>query len=68
MSMFFIPTSELIKEWRAVVHAKVREISKSHVIHEGLSCFSDGAKLSPSEVPGVMDAGWTPARVSRFSV
>lgn len=43
--------------------AKIRTISKSHVVHPGLDKFKNlkpGQKLNKEDVPGLAESGWNP--------
>lgn len=57
----------LMKGFRSLIHEKIKSVSKSDVVHPGLP-FSDTIKyIAPSDIPGVLEAGWVPSRNSRFT-
>jgi histone acetyltransferase len=45
--------------------AKIRTISKSHIVHPGLEIFKDRKpgqeiKLRKEDIPGLAESGWNP--------
>ena len=50
---------------REAVLNKIREKSRSHVVHPGLPQFQDGMPpgvvVDPKDVPGLRESGWTPS-------
>lgn len=53
----YLNVQELIARQREAILAKIRELSKSHVVHPGLPQFQPGAPenvtLDPRDVPGL---------------
>ncbi|KAG0232750.1 histone acetyltransferase [Actinomortierella wolfii] len=46
---------------RKAVITKIKEVSKSHIIHPGLKDFQNGAtEVDPMSVPGIKESGWDP--------
>ncbi|GMH37399.1 hypothetical protein BSKO_05272 [Bryopsis sp. KO-2023] len=50
----------MIRRQRAVLDRNIREKSKSHVEHPGLSLLGKRKAIAIEEIPGVRDAGWKP--------
>lgn len=52
---------------RAALDARIRQLSKSHIIHPGLQCFKNHTYYAVpiAEIPGVMQAGWSESNPSR---
>jgi histone acetyltransferase len=63
----YLNLPSIIAEQRECVFEKIKEISQSHVVHEGLSHFSDNNRtpMDPRDIPGVLEAGWRPQRSAR---
>jgi histone acetyltransferase len=63
----YLKVQDLLAEQKAAVLAKIREKSKSHIVHSGLKIFKNRKEgdppieIDPSEVPGLKESGWTPA-------
>ena len=56
---------QMLADQKAAVLAKIRTISRSHVVHPGLQVFKDRKpgeeiKLSKEQVPGLAESGWNP--------
>jgi hypothetical protein len=52
----------LFKTRLQAVISKVRQTSKSHVVHCGRDVFPEGVeKVDASQVPGLRDLNWNPA-------
>ena len=53
----YLKTQELIAKQREAILSKIRQMSKSHIIHDGLPQFQegrfDGSAVDPREVPGL---------------
>ncbi|RXW25074.1 hypothetical protein EST38_g818 [Candolleomyces aberdarensis] len=50
---------------QAAVLTKVRQMSKSHIVHQGLDVFKEGRweegmAVDPRDVPGLRETGWNP--------
>ncbi|KAH8119107.1 histone acetyltransferase GCN5 [Phellopilus nigrolimitatus] len=64
----YLAAPALVARQRDAVLAKIREMSRSHVVHPGLPQFRDGAdadagagaRVEPQDVPGLRETGWTP--------
>ncbi len=63
----YLRVQEMLTEQKAAVLAKIREHSKSHIVHSGLQVFKNRKpddpplELDPADVPGLKESGWTPA-------
>jgi len=50
----------LLKQ-KEVVHAKIRSVSKSHVIHDPPTEWKNGVcKINPLDIPAIKASGWSP--------
>ena len=53
----YLNTQELIAQQKEAILEKIRKMSRSHVVHEGLRQFREGAPegvtVDPSDVPGL---------------
>lgn len=58
----YLDASKILLLQRAAIHRKMREISKSHVVHPGLQVFkkADAKPIDPMTIPGLKESGWTP--------
>lgn len=66
----YLDVRKLLQRQEALVRYKMTQFSRSHIVHAGLALFSqpdDGVRLEggmrvrPEDVPGLREAGWTPA-------
>ncbi|KAI0055167.1 Bromodomain-containing protein [Artomyces pyxidatus] len=61
----YLNTREIIAQQREAILAKIRQMSKSHIVYPGLPQFQDGrgegVVVDPQDVPGLKESGWTPA-------
>ncbi|THH20047.1 hypothetical protein EW146_g1247 [Bondarzewia mesenterica] len=61
----YLATKELIAKQREAILTKIRQMSKSHIVYEGLPQFQngegEGVVVDPKDVPGLRESGWTPA-------
>ncbi|WRT66439.1 uncharacterized protein IL334_003396 [Kwoniella shivajii] len=61
----YMEVHQMLADQKAAILAKIRTISKSHIIHSGLQIFKDRkpgqeVKLSKEQVPGLAESGWNP--------
>jgi histone acetyltransferase len=60
----YLDKVSIISQQREAILAKIREMSKSHIVYQGLPQFQEGAPegitVDPKEVPGLRESGWTP--------
>ncbi|EIW70367.1 hypothetical protein TREMEDRAFT_29235, partial [Tremella mesenterica DSM 1558] len=55
---------QMLADQKAAILAKIRTISRSHIVHPGLTIFKERkpgqTKLSKEDVPGLAESGWNP--------
>ncbi|KAG2055785.1 hypothetical protein BDR06DRAFT_953620 [Suillus hirtellus] len=60
----YLDKVNIISQQREAILTKIREMSKSHIVYQGLSQFQEGSlegiTVDPKEVPGLRESGWTP--------
>ncbi|SCU79421.1 LADA_0B00540g1_1 [Lachancea dasiensis] len=59
----YLDAAKILLLQEAAIQRKVRLVSKSTVVHAGLSHFKDLTNIKPIEpmdIPGLKEAGWTP--------
>ncbi|KAK4686728.1 histone acetyltransferase, partial [Tremellales sp. Uapishka_1] len=61
----YLEVHQILADQKAAILAKIRTISKSHVVHPGLQVFKNRKpdqeiKLSKEDVPGLTESGWNP--------
>lgn len=56
----YLDIRKMIQEQREVVYEKIKEISNSHCVYPGLTCFQNKEVANIADIPGVMEAGWKP--------
>ena len=53
----YLATKEIVAQQREAILAKIRQMSKSHIVYEGLPQFQDGKGeglvIDPKDVPGL---------------
>ncbi|PCH43625.1 Bromodomain-domain-containing protein [Wolfiporia cocos MD-104 SS10] len=61
----YLKTREVIAMQKEAILSKIREMSRSHIVYEGLPQFRDGSggnvRVDPKDVPGLRETGWTPS-------
>ncbi|KAH9910577.1 histone acetyltransferase GCN5 [Amylocystis lapponica] len=61
----YLATREILAQQREAILTKIREMSRSHIVYDGLLQFREGAgegvTVDPKDVPGLRESGWTPA-------
>ncbi|KAG1771761.1 Bromodomain-containing protein [Suillus occidentalis] len=75
----YLDKANIISQQREAILTKIREMSKSHIVYQGLPQFQEGAPegitVDPKEVPGLMscclifvvgESGWTPGMEHRW--
>jgi GNAT superfamily N-acetyltransferase len=59
--MNYLAVKDTVRSQLEATQAKLKEISKSHVIYPGLPDFAEGAKVvNVMKIPGVMETGYKP--------
>ncbi|PBK74524.1 Bromodomain-containing protein, partial [Armillaria solidipes] len=59
----YLDKVSIITQQQEAVISKIREMSRSHIIHPGLPQFqasTDEITVDPKDVPGLRECGWTP--------
>lgn len=57
----YLDAAKVLLVQKAAIMKKIREISKSHIVHPGIKAFKEGADaIDPMSIPGLKEAGWTP--------
>ncbi|KII92810.1 hypothetical protein PLICRDRAFT_104366 [Plicaturopsis crispa FD-325 SS-3] len=60
----YLRKAETVAVQREAILTKIREMSRSHVVYEGLKQFGEGepegVSVDPRDVPGLRESGWTP--------
>jgi histone acetyltransferase len=63
----YVKVKEIAAMQREAILSKIRQKSKSHMVHNGLPQFQPGQPggivLDPRDVPGLKESGWTPDMV-----
>ncbi|KAI0048277.1 hypothetical protein FA95DRAFT_1491094 [Auriscalpium vulgare] len=60
----YLATKDMLAQQREAILAKIRQMSKSHIVYDGLAQFQngrgEGVILDPHDIPGLKESGWTP--------
>ncbi|KAL7271930.1 histone acetyltransferase [Rhizina undulata] len=57
----YLEAMKMLAKQKEAVHAKIRAISRSHVVHPPPKQFKNGpCKIDPMSIPAIKDAGWSP--------
>lgn len=57
----YLDARVMLAQQKAAILAKIREFSRSHIVHRGRDIFPPGVtSVDPSSVPGLRELGWTP--------
>jgi histone acetyltransferase len=57
----YLDSAKILLLQRAAIMQKIREKSRSHIVHPGIKAFKEGAtEVDPMKIPGLKEAGWTP--------
>lgn len=64
-SVNYLDLRLMVRMQREAVHSKIKEVSNSHHVFGGLTCFLEknnfvGGFIDPMDIPGVKEAGWKP--------
>ncbi|TDL25922.1 hypothetical protein BD410DRAFT_764142 [Rickenella mellea] len=57
----YLQTAELLGMQRDAILTKIRQMSKSHVVYEGIKNFGENGTVDAKDVPGLRETGWTPS-------
>ncbi|DBB09698.1 TPA: hypothetical protein ACH3X3_001341 [Trebouxia sp. C0006] len=59
----------MIQAQKQALDSRIRQYSRSHVVHDGLSAFQEGhRRVEIGSIPGVKEAGWDPGDPSGTGV
>ncbi|OCF40322.1 histone acetyltransferase [Kwoniella heveanensis CBS 569] len=61
----YMEVHQMLADQKAAILAKIRTISRSHIVHPGLEIFKERKpgqeiKLTKEQVPGLAESGWNP--------
>jgi histone acetyltransferase len=57
----YLEAGKMLLKQKEVVHAKIRSVSKSHIVHEPPSQWRNGpVKIDPMSIPAIKASGWSP--------
>lgn len=58
----YLDASKILLLQKAAINKKIREISQNEEVHPGIEIFKNdsNSEVSPMDIPGVKEAGWTP--------
>jgi histone acetyltransferase len=57
----YLEAGKMLLKQKAVVHAKIRSVSKSHLVHEPPKEWKNGlCKIDPLTIPAIKASGWSP--------
>ncbi|CAN6609351.1 histone acetyltransferase Gcn5p [Trichomonascus vanleenenianus] len=57
----YLDASKILLLQKAAIMRKIREISRSHIVHPGIKKFKESSEpIDPMTIPGLKEAGWTP--------
>ena len=57
----YLEAGKMLLKQKEVVHAKIRSVSKSHVIHDPPTEWKNGVcKINPLDIPAIKASGWSP--------
>ncbi|KAF8973092.1 hypothetical protein BDZ97DRAFT_1648754 [Flammula alnicola] len=67
----YLDKPSTFKKQQEAIMTKIRQMSKSHIIHPGLPQFQPGTPpgvtVDPKDVPGLKETGWTPEMAAVIS-
>lgn len=55
----YLHSAEIMARQRAAVLWKIAETSRDHIVYPGLDVFRKGGTISPRDIPGLKETGWT---------
>ncbi|KAA1474031.1 Bromodomain-containing protein [Dentipellis sp. KUC8613] len=70
----YLAIRDVLTAQREAILSKIRQMSKSHIVYEGLPQFQngqgdgEGVYVDPKDVPGLRESGWTPAMMTTNGV
>ncbi|RPB25272.1 histone acetyltransferase GCN5 [Terfezia boudieri ATCC MYA-4762] len=58
----YLESAKMLAKQKEAVRAKIRAISKSHIVHPPLKLFRNGPCIvDPASIPALKESGWSPA-------
>ncbi|KAJ3869781.1 hypothetical protein EV359DRAFT_69683 [Lentinula novae-zelandiae] len=65
----YLDKANILAQQQDAIMSKVRQMSRSHIVHAGLPQFQEGAPVGvtvdPQDVPGLRETGWTPSMAEK---
>jgi histone acetyltransferase len=65
----YLDKTNILAQQQEAIMSKIRQTSRSHVVHPGLPQFQQGAPVDitvqPEDVPGLRETGWTPSMAEK---
>ncbi|KAF5393388.1 hypothetical protein D9757_000734 [Collybiopsis confluens] len=66
----YLDKANILAQQQEAIMSKIRQMSRSHIVHPGLPQFREGAeadvKVEPEDVPGLRETGWTPSMAEKW--
>lgn len=66
----YLDKPRIFSQQQEAIMTKIRQMSRSHVVHPGLPQFQPGAPadvvVDPKDVPGLKETGWSPTMTINF--
>jgi histone acetyltransferase len=57
----YLEQGRMLLKQKEAVHAKIRAVSKSHIVHQPPAQWKKGAcPIDPMSIPAIRDSGWSP--------
>jgi histone acetyltransferase len=57
----YLEAGRMLLKQKEVVHAKIRSVSKSHLIHDPPAEWAKGlTQINPMDIPAIKESGWSP--------
>ncbi|KAJ3936515.1 MAG: Bromodomain-containing protein [Lentinula lateritia] len=67
----YLDKANILAQQQDAIMSKVRQMSRSHIVHAGLPQFQEGAPVGvtvdPQDVPGLRETGWTPSMAENLA-
>ncbi|KAJ4483243.1 hypothetical protein J3R30DRAFT_3447167 [Lentinula aciculospora] len=67
----YLDKANILAQQQDAIMSKVRQMSRSHIVHPGLPQFQEGAPegitIDPQDVPGLRETGWTPSMAQNLA-
>ncbi|KAF2100893.1 histone acetyltransferase GCN5 [Rhizodiscina lignyota] len=57
----YLEAPRMLMKQKALIHAKIERVSKSHVVHQPPDAWKNGVKpIDPLSIPAIKASGWSP--------